>query len=453
MTKKSSSKPFALLLLSVLVSVAGVRIADFAIGLWVLHESGSTAIFSMVSFIIFIPGVLLSPLLGLVVDRLHPGRLIIYGCSGAGVCTMLMGWLYVNEQLALWSIAVLGGLGSVCSALVYQAFLAEKSLGVEHESAARRQGSVQGGFAIVQILSPTLAAFLLVSYGMGSIFVMHVLACLFALTLLVFCYEQKVGRLKRGQVAGGWRESIWVGLSFLRENSTLASLLLFLVILNFFFGMTNFLLTPLVLSMGGEEKLGGILSVAGLGMLCGGVIVSVMGLPRAAVKMMQGLALIMAACFMLTFWFYLHPQRLLLIGFTVFVVAVSYSVLLGINQIVWMTLVPDHILGRVFGWRFFCMQLSFPLGMLVSGPLAEYAVKPTMKWFGSVQEVDGPGGLSHGLEVPLVYLVTGVVLCVVVLVMRLKTPILNADWVLSEKLNSQKATAGCLGGIKDNQGA
>lgn len=359
---------FGPLLISLLLSVAGVRTVDFAVGLWVLERSGSMVLFSLVAFSMVAPGILLSPVVGQAVDRFAPPRLMLWGCAGAGMCTLSMAGLYLANWLTLPAVALLGGLGSIASATVYQAFLAEKNQ-QNDQRAARRQGLMQSGFAVIQILAPLLASVLLVSLGIGVIFVAHLVVCSVAFALIARYGTYRVlMNTQQQDTAFNWQD-VHLGWAYLRSHPSLLRLLTFSVVLNFCFGVMHFLLTPLLMQLGNELLLGRVLAVAGAGFLCGGIIVATLNRSISLIRTMLRLGLFIAAMLIALRWLLQSVYPIPAMTVVVFTVAASYSVILGMGQIAWLAVVPKDLLGRVFGWRMFFMQLSLPLGLLAAGPL------------------------------------------------------------------------------------
>ncbi|HBU12476.1 MAG TPA: MFS transporter [Clostridiales bacterium] len=76
-TQKLFHKDFSLVVIGQIISLFGNAILRFALPLFVLRESGSAALFGLVSASAFIPMVIMSPIGGIVADRVNKQRIMV----------------------------------------------------------------------------------------------------------------------------------------------------------------------------------------------------------------------------------------------------------------------------------------------------------------------------------------------------------------------------------------
>lgn len=83
-SKKLWNKDFLILWQGQLVSTAGDAVYSIALGFWVLAVTGSTAMMGTLMAASTLPGVLISPFAGVLIDRAHKK-----GCLSQWICFAL----------------------------------------------------------------------------------------------------------------------------------------------------------------------------------------------------------------------------------------------------------------------------------------------------------------------------------------------------------------------------
>ncbi|MCC8143351.1 MAG: hypothetical protein LUD02_04710 [Tannerellaceae bacterium] len=71
------SKDFILVVAGQIVSISGNQIVRYALPLYVLNETGSSALFGTISAVAFIPMLLLFPIGGILADRLNKKKVMV----------------------------------------------------------------------------------------------------------------------------------------------------------------------------------------------------------------------------------------------------------------------------------------------------------------------------------------------------------------------------------------
>ena len=84
-------------------------------------------------------------------------------------------------------------------------------------------------------------------------------------------------------------------------------------------------------------------------------------------------------------------------------------ILNGCSQAIWMSKVPPEFQGRVFATRRLIAQISQPLAMVLTGPLADWIFEPAMQPGGSLAEVFGwLVGTGSGAGMALIFIFMGI---------------------------------------------
>ena len=81
------------------VSALGTGLSGFALGVWVYQRTGSATRFALITLVTTLPGMLLTPIAGALVDRWDRRRAMILSNVGAGFTTLILAllfWYVVN---------------------------------------------------------------------------------------------------------------------------------------------------------------------------------------------------------------------------------------------------------------------------------------------------------------------------------------------------------------------
>ena len=111
------SKNIIILWQGQLISAFGDSVYNIALGFWVLQKTGSTMLMATIMAVSAIPGLIVSPFAGVVVDRQNKKILVILMDSIRGVSILLVAAAAYFNMLAIWMVIVAGILINVCGAI------------------------------------------------------------------------------------------------------------------------------------------------------------------------------------------------------------------------------------------------------------------------------------------------------------------------------------------------
>jgi MFS family permease len=158
-------RTYYLIILSFFISLLGTQVTDFALGVWVLNETNSAFLFSLIGFATLAPQLLAAPFLGILVDRFDFRTLILVGHSGAAIGTLSLAVLFFAERLDPWMIISIAAISSVFNGLLYTTITTCAVHMVPSKLLTKSQGALASAFALAQIASPPLAAYILEAHG------------------------------------------------------------------------------------------------------------------------------------------------------------------------------------------------------------------------------------------------------------------------------------------------
>jgi len=388
-----------------LVSLIGSSLSGFALGVWVYTQTGSVTEFALISFCTTLPGVLLSPLAGALVDRMDRRWAMLISDSVAGVCTLILAILFFTNRLEVWHIYILTAISSTVGSLQWPAFSSSTTLMVPPEHLGRVNGVIQGGFAIAQIIAPTLAGFLVVTIGVPGVLVIDFTTFLISVTTLLIIRIPRPtlsaeAKVHQGSIFG---EALY-GLKYLVSRPALIALLIFFAASNFLLGTVGVLVTPLVLSFTTPDVLGMLFTVGGTGMLIGSLLMGIWGGPAKRIYGVLGFMFIYSFFIMLAG---LQPSVLIL-GVAAFCFYLCQPIVNGCAQTLFQSKVEPGVQGRVFAISGLVSGITGPLSAVIAGPLADYIFEPLLAvggpLSGSIGQIIGVG---KGRGIALLFITFG----------------------------------------------
>jgi DHA3 family macrolide efflux protein-like MFS transporter len=425
-------KTFLVIWTGQVVSALGSYLTGFALAVWVYQQTGSTTNFALITLVTTLPGMLLLPLAGALVDRWDRRHAMILADSGAALGTLTLALLIWKGHLQLWHIYVLMAIISTFGAIGWPAFAAAVTMMVPSRHLGRANGMTQLGEAAAQILSPLIAGAMVVSIGRQGVVLTDFVSYLVAIAALLVVRIPRPPAPPEGEAGRGslWHEARF-GWSYLRQRPGLLGLLLLLAMTNSGMGMMQVLLSPMVLSFASPAVLGRVLTTAGCGALAGGLLMSVWGGPRRRVAGMMTVLLIQGSILPIGGLRASAP----LIGLGAFVYMMVMPILTGTSQALWQSKVEPGVQGRVFAVRRLVAWSTLPLAYLVAGPLADHVFEPLLMPGGALAgSVGRIIGVGKGRGMALMLILIGFFTLVVVGLARRSPRLIHLESELPDAL-------------------
>ncbi|HWN40789.1 MAG TPA: MFS transporter [Thermoanaerobaculia bacterium] len=406
--RRSGLQSFLVIWLGQVVSLLGSRLTSFAVGVWIYQTTGSATSFSLMTLANVLPGILMSPIAGALVDRWDRRRTLLLSDAASGICSVLLMSLVWTGRLEVWHIYLLVAAHAVFDAVQTPAFSASVPLLVPKRHLGRASGINQVGNATARIVSPLLAGMLIGSIGLHGIILTDLVTFGVAMATLLVARLPQPPRSAEGEAGRGnlLREAT-AGWHYLRARPGLMSLLIMFAGVNFAMGTLQVLITPMVLSFASPKVLGTVLSVAAGGVLIGGLLMSVWGGPS---RRILGVFIPIVVQALILFLSGLRPSATL-IAAAAFIFLFCFPIIAGSATAIWQSKIPADLQGRVFAVQRLVAWSTLPLAYLVAGPLADHVFEPLLapggRLAGSVGQVIGVG---PGRGIALIFMVLGILI-------------------------------------------
>ncbi|MGW2157746.1 amino acid adenylation domain-containing protein [Nonomuraea sp. NPDC001699] len=367
--QQASLKTFFLVAFGQLVSLIGTGLTTFGLGLWVYQQTRSISMFAIVSVMALLPAVVLAPIAGTVADRWNRRTVMITADSAAGLASASLAALLWTGGLHLWHVYVIVAVGSISTAFHQPAYMAAVAQLVPKRYYGRANGMAQLGQAAGTVLAPLLGGALMAAVGLRGVIVIDLSSFLFAVTVtLAVRFPNALFKKQEEpfwrEVTGGWR--------YITRRHGLLAIILFTSFLNFPFAMVEVLSTPLLLSLTDTRGLGIALSMTGVGLVIGSVIMTVTGGLTRRTNGILGCFVALGVAFAVI-GLAPHPALpatgLFLVG-----------LLTALLNAHWFSIVQQKVgldlQGRVIATNLMLSWAMVPIGFLLAGPLVEHVFDP-----------------------------------------------------------------------------
>lgn len=372
---------FTLIWLGQIVSLLGSAMTWFAFTIWAWEQTGKASALSTISFLTFLPAVLLTPVAGVLVDRWNRKFVMLLSDFATALGTLAVFLIYTFGDLQIWHIYVVGIIAGFFTAFQYPAYAAAVTTMLSKEDYVRAEGMLGSAYAFSGILAPIFGAALLGWIGFGGIMVIDLTTFLCAFGTLILTHipqpkQSEVGLQSKGTL---WEETLF-GFRYIAGRKSLLSLTSLFMLAGVFIAIGSTLIAPLILSLtqNNESALAAVQSTGAVGGIVGGVILSLWGGTR---RRIHGVLLGGAgACLLGILWLGMsHVILFWAIGSFLF--SFFEPFVEGSNLAIWQSKVEADVQGRVLSARQLLVQVPYLLGILVSGYLAEIAAISTVLIF------------------------------------------------------------------------
>jgi DHA3 family macrolide efflux protein-like MFS transporter len=361
-------------------SLLGSELVRFALIWWLTERTGAATTLAIAAAVSRLPAIALGPLAGPLIDRWNRRWVMILSDALIAMFTGLLAALYWLGAVQVWHVYAILFMRALGDTFQSPAMRASTPLMVPEEQLARVAGMNQTLSGVVAIVSPPLGALLLALWPIGSVLWLDMATAVLAIVPLLFAWLPQPGTApgrpdRRASVLHEMAQGVgyvWQrrGLSLLVATSALITLSVAPAVT----------LIPLLVREHfrmGATQFGWMGSAFGLGVVAGGLLLSVWGgFRRRMVTSLvglvgAGLGLLVVGCAPATAF------GLALAGMAFVGLMVPLNG--GPRQAICQSLVPPEMQGRFFTLNDSVHQVMAPLGLGISGPLAD--VLGVRAWF------------------------------------------------------------------------
>lgn len=429
------ARAFAMVWFGQVISFIGSGLTSFAMGVWVFQKTGQITQYALISMFFVLPGVLLGPLAGTLVDRWDRRRTMLISDLGAGLSTLSIAVVYLLGGLQVWYVYLAVFMSGAFGSLRMPSMMAAMTQMLPKKNIGRASGMME----IVQIgeylIAPVVAGGLMGSIGLAGVISIDFTSFLFAITILMFVRIPRPavtteGRAGRGTVL---QEAMY-GWKYIMRRPGLSALMLLFAISNFITEMTVVLFTPLILSFGSTAQLGLAMSLCSSGFLVGGLIMSIWGGPQRRIKVVI-FFMVLLGLFSAMIGLRASVGSIVVSGF---LATLTVPIISSSNQVIWQKKVAADVQGRVFAMRRTITLATPLLTYVVAGPLADRVFEPLMAIHGPLAGSVGQIlGIGPGRGIGLLFISMGLLLVLVTAISCLSPHLRRVEDELPDTVTGQ----------------
>lgn len=365
----SWKRPFFTLWIGQAFSLLGSQLVQFALVWWLTRTTESAAVLATASLIALLPNVFLSPVAGTLIDRWNRRTVMIVADSGIALATLVLIGVFAAGEARLWIIYLVMLVRATGGVFHLPAMNASTSLMVPTAELGRVQGMNAALNGCMTIVAPPLGALLIEALPMQMVLSVDILTAALGIGALGLV---RVPQPVRAGASGALdvRRDIAEALRYMRGMPGMMILVFMAVAINFVLIPAGTLLPLLIKDhFGGDaQAFGWMESSFGIGVVAGGVVLSVWGgFKRKIVTSQIGLVGIGIAHVALG----VTPGTLFAVALASVFVAGFMMSFNGAAYAVLQTTIAPEMQGRVFTLITSLATGISPLSLAVAGPLAE----------------------------------------------------------------------------------
>ncbi|MBD6619309.1 MFS transporter [Komarekiella sp. 'clone 1'] len=413
-------KLFIIVWVGQLIASIGSSITAFALDVWVYEHTGSVTQFAFITLSNTLPLILLAPIAGLLVDRWDRRWTMILSDLFATLATVAIGALFITGRLEVWHIYLANTFSAIFVAFQIPAFIASISLLVPKQHLGRANGMLSFMNGTARLVAPPLGGVLLGLISLQGIIVLHLTTVFLGIAILFLLRFPKSSTPVVAEESSFLKETTY-GLTYLVARPGLLGVLIISAFSIFLVGGVQVITIPLVLSFAPVTVLGTILSLFGVAVLAGGLLIGIWGGLQRNMNMIYGCMLLTGVSLLLAG---LQPSVVVFIV-GVFLFFLIRPIIASSTQAIFQSKVEPLVQGRVFSIKGAIEAAGLPLGYIAIGPLAEKVFEPLMATdgllAGNIGQIIGVGtGRGMGLLLAIVGIFTIFATCIAYFFPRLR---------------------------------
>lgn len=408
-------KSFLILWSTQSLSQLGSSITGFALTLWLYQKTGSALSTAALTICTYAPYVIMSIFAGALSDRFDKKKTMLVCDTLAALCTITVLVLYKLDLLKIWHLYAINAFSGLMNTVQQPASEVANTLLIPKQHYQKASGLQSLSRSLISVLNPLIATALYGFGGLETVITIDLITFVIAfVSLAIFIKlpaiehneEQKAGIIQMAKE----------GLVFLKNTPLVFTLILFMAGVNLIASAFDATLPAYVIPnpRGGNIMLGFVTSCAGIAMIFGSLIVSVMPKPKDRVRIV-------------------YVTMLLSLGTENFLLAFSRSpVLWCVGQIIGWLLVPvmsanlDVVLrnsipvelqGRVYACRNTFQFFTIPIGLFTGGLIVDEICEPFMLRNSSIRWLTVLFGNGKGSGAALMMFIlgfAGTMICLIV---------------------------------------
>ena len=346
----------------------GSALASFGVIWYMTKTTGSATVLAIATMMGMLPGVLLGPFVGALVDRWDRRVVMIVADLVSALAAASMVLLFWRGSVEIWQIYALMFVRSIAGTFHFPSMQASTSLLVPQDQLTRVAGMNQMLQGASSIGAPPLAALLISVMPLPGLLAIDIGTVLIAVCTMI---AVRIPRPPRSDMQSSVMQDVRAGLRYIWNWPGLRLVLIFASVINLLL-TPAFSLMPILVTRhfaGGAIQLAGMEAGMGMGIVAGGVLLGVWGgFKRRILTAVAGMFGMTVGILMIG----LAPPNVFLLGVAgMAIMGIMSSLTNGPFMAIMQTVVAPEMQGRVFTVLGSVSLGMAPLGLALAGPIAD----------------------------------------------------------------------------------
>jgi DHA3 family macrolide efflux protein-like MFS transporter len=354
-----------------LFSILGSSVVQFVIIYWITIVTRSTLFLAIASFFAFLPQIIITPFAGVLIDRWNRKVVIAVSDSVQALTTFFIIILFWLNAQNVWLIILINSIRGACQAFHWPSINAIIPIMIPKKHLSRMNAINYLFTGVMNTIGPVIGSTFLEFLRIQEILWIDVITYVIAIIPLVLITIPKIKIKDSQEYAKSFFNELKEGFTFLSLVPGLLILLFVATLINFF-GQPFSTLMPYfvtIIHSGSALDLGFVMASIQAGMFVGAIIVMIKKNWKHKVFIIfAGILIGDIGHLVITFAPLTNYSVISFGGFIfAFVIPFINTMFLTILQ----TSIPPHAQGRVMSIAITIAAFVSPLGMILSGTLAQ----------------------------------------------------------------------------------
>jgi|UPI0003B29F50 Bacterial protein of unknown function (DUF894). len=379
--KNNWQRTFAFIWVGQLFSTITSSVVSFAIIFWLSVRTGSAEVLAYSTLASMMPHLVLGLFTGVLIDRWNRKRIMIIADMYVAALTAVMAVLFYTGNVHLGFIYTLLALRSIGSAFHSPAMEASVPLLAPEDRLMRVAGVNNMIFSVSTIAAPAIAALFISIFDMTWVLMLDVIGALIACTSLLFVtipnpVKAPEGEtdVNQGSLKAEFRKFFMEfrqGIHEIKKRRGIMWMFIFTVFASLAMVPVSTLFPLMTLDhfAGDTYKMSFIEITWGVGMLLGGVLMTLPTFKFDNVKLINSSYIVLGASFL--FSGFLPPEGFYLFSGFSLIGGIAGAIFWGAFTVLLQTSIDPGVLGRVFSIHGSLIMIPAMFSLVATGYIAD----------------------------------------------------------------------------------
>jgi DHA3 family macrolide efflux protein-like MFS transporter len=357
-----------------IISVLGSSMVQFALVWYLTKQTGSATILATATTVAILPGIILGPFVGALVDRWNRKRVMIWSDLIVALATAVLAVLFALNLTEIWHIMAILFIRSLAGTFQDPAKTASISLMVPKDQLTRLGGINQVVGGLLTTFSPALGALLIELLPIQGVLAVDLLTAAIAILMMIFLV--KVPQPKSINISAkvspkSLFADVKYGFKYMASWRGLLNIVLIACSLNLVLAPAGNLMPLLITNFfkKGAQELAWFEAAMGIGVILGGLLLGIWGgFKRKILNILVGIVGMSASILVIGL---VSPNAYFSAVILMAVCGLMNAFTNGSLGPLLQTKVPSEMQGRVFTVLGSLAQALTPVGLFISGPIAD----------------------------------------------------------------------------------